>query len=81
MSNYGLCELSLKGEYFALELILRQQTVLPFAIDPRLASFILLLLFLLFLFLLIIYHYSSFPILLYTSIVLVFRNLSSTNNG
>ena len=65
MSNDGLCVLSLKREYFALELILTQQTVLPFAIDPGLASFLFFLLFSYTLFLLIIYHYSSFPFLLY----------------
>lgn len=65
MSNYGLCELSLKGEYFALELILRQQTVLPFAIDPRLASFLFIIIIFL---ILILINYLSLLILSYPSI-------------
>lgn len=63
MSNDGLCVLSLKREYFALELILTQQTVLPFAIDPGLASF--LSFFIIFLYFILINYLSllifSFP--------------------
>lgn len=65
MSNDGLCVLSLKREYFALELILTQQTVLPFAIDPRLASFLFIIIIFL---ILILINYLSLLILSYPSI-------------